>query len=413
VSRRFRKAVLLIVDGLGDLPNPALDGLTPLEAARTPNLDRMAGRGGFGLADPLARGEVPNTDSGVGLLLGLRPAQADRLRRGPVEAAGAGRPLREGEIAVRANFATLEAQPGGLLVRDRRAGRIDEGTAELASALNGIPLDGGVTATFLSTDQHRGVLILSGNDLDARIGDTDPGDRSRPAFLLSCRAQSEAAAATAERVNAFVAEAHRRLPDHAVNRAREASGLPPATGVITRGAGAWFQLDNWLAERGVRAVTVAGCTTVRGLSRMLGWRTVERPGFTAALDTDLDGKVAAALEALADHDLVFIHVKGPDICAHDRRPEAKRDFLERLDAALGPLAESGAIVALGSDHTTDSNSGAHTADPVPVLLFDPLESAEAPVAVNFSENTCRRGTLPRTSGAGFLERLIARLELPA
>jgi 2,3-bisphosphoglycerate-independent phosphoglycerate mutase len=146
---------------------------------------------------------------------------------------------------------------------------------------------------------------------------------------------------------------------------------------------------------------------------MLGWTTVERPEFTAALDTDLNGKVAAALEALADHDLVFIHVKGPDICAHDRQPVAKRDFLERLDAALAPLAECGAIVALGSDHTTDSNSGAHTADPVPALLFDPGDSAEAPVNVNFSEKACRRGTQSRTSGAGFLDRLIARLESPA
>lgn len=405
-----RKAILLVIDGLGDLPVPALGGRTPLEAAATPNFDRMAAAGQFGLVDPLAPGEIPNTDSGVGLLLGLPPGQADRLRRGPVEAAGAGRPLREGEIAVRANFATLEERPDGLFVRDRRAGRIDEGAAELAAELNGMQLGGGVEASFLHTEQHRGVLILSGPDLDPRVSDTDPGDRTRPAYLRPCEALAPAAAATADRINEFVAEAHRRLPRHPLNRARTAAGEAPATGVITRGAGAFFQPDNVLAARGLRAATVAGCTTVRGLAAMLGWETRVRSGFTASLDTDLEGKIDAALQALADHDMVYVHVKGPDICAHDRMPVAKRDFLERLDGAVAPLLVGDAIVALSSDHTTDSNTGAHAADPVPALIYDPRDAAGAsPRTVNFGETDCRGGSLPRLTGSAFLERVLDRL----
>ena len=409
MSGRRRRAVVVIVDGLGDLPVAALDDRTPLEAAHTPNLDRLAAAGHYGLVDPLEPGCVPNTDSGVGILLGLEPTQVDRLRRGPVEAAGAGRPLRPGEIAVRANFATLETRPEGLMVRDRRAGRITEGTQALAGELDGLELGGGASTSFVPTDQHRGVLVLSGPDLDPEVSDTDPGDAHGPALLRTCKPLQPGAAASAGHINSFVAVAHQRLPGHPVNLAREAAGKPPANGVITRGAGAWFEPENRLINRGLKGVTVAGCTTVRGLSRVLGWKTVARPTFTAALDTDLAGKVDSALAALADHDIVFVHVKAPDICAHDRMPLAKRDFLERFDRAIAPLATAGAVVALASDHTTDSNTGSHTADPIPALIFDP-GAPRAGEPVCFSEAACRGGNLPRMRSAEFLDRVLARLE---
>ena len=404
-----RKAIFLIIDGLGDRPIPALDGQTPLEAAHTPNFDRMASLGEYGLVDPLGRGEIPNTDSGVGLLLGLPVASAHRLRRGPIEAAGVGRPLSEGEIAVRANFATLEARDGELLVRDRRAGRIREGVAELAAVLDGLRLDGDVTASFINTEQHRGVVILSGSGLSPEISDTDPGDGPMPVPVAPCKALAAGAEKSAGCINEFIAEAHRRLAAHPLNRRREARGLPAASGVITRGGGAWFRTENVLTSRGLSAVTVAGCTTVRGLARILGWETRQRPSFTADLDTDLEGKVAQALEELPAHDLVYVHVKGPDICAHDRQPERKRDFLQRLDRAVAPLLECGAVVALSSDHTTDSNSGAHAADPVPAFIYDPAlagASGRSAPTVNFSERACRSGTLARRTGAEFLQRVL-------
>jgi 2,3-bisphosphoglycerate-independent phosphoglycerate mutase len=406
------KAVVLIIDGLGDLPVAALGGQTPLEAARTENLDRLAAAGEFGLVDPILPGEVPNTDSGVGLLLGLAPEQALRLKRGPVEAAGAGRPLREGEIAVRANFATLRETPDGLLVNDRRAGRITSGTRELAAAVNGLRLDAGLRAEFRSTDQHRGVLILSGPGLDPAVSDTDPGDSDGPGFLRRCEALRPAAARTAAGINEFVQQAHRTLSGHAVNLRREAAGEPPANGIITRGAGAWFRPDNVVLELGLRVAVVTGCNTVLGLARLFDFDTLVEPGFTASQDTDLEGKVTAALRALATHDIVYVHVKGPDLCAHDRLPLAKRDFLERLDLALAPLVSAGIIVALTSDHTTDSNLGWHTADPVPSLIFDPSRQppggAPSPlIAPSFGETACRQGNLPRQRSHQFLRRVLA------
>jgi len=403
-------AVVFIIDGLGDLPNPELDGLTPLESARTPNLDRMAGAGLYGLVDPLLPGEVPNTDSGVGLLLGMPPAEVGLMHRGPVEAAGANRPLQPGEIAVRANFATLEERPGGLWVTDRRAGRITEHAAELAEQLNGIDLGDGIRADYRSTDQHRGVLVLSGPGLDPAISDTDPGDSGNPGFVRECRPLTPAGERTAAKVNRFLREAHLRLNGHPINRSREAAGKPAVTGVITRGAGVGFRPTSRLAALGVRVAVVAGCNTVLGLARLFGFDTVENPAFTAALDTDLDGKVEAALAALRDSDMVYVHIKAPDLCAHDRHPVAKRDFLERLDRALAPMTTAGVVLALSSDHTTDSNTGAHTADPVPSLLFDPSTAPSAiGTVVRFGETACRNGTLPRQRSHELLGRVLEHM----
>jgi 2,3-bisphosphoglycerate-independent phosphoglycerate mutase len=404
------KCALLIIDGLGDLPVPELDGKTPLEAAYTPVLNRLASGGLYGLVDPIIPGEIPNTHSGAGMLLGLLPEQAGQLKRGPVEASGAGRVLKAGEIAIRANFATLETRDEALWVTDRRAGRITAGTDELADALSDVDLGDSVQATLVATDQHRGVLVLSGPGLDASISDTDPGDGAMPAALKPCRPLCPEAELTARKIDRFIDEAHRRLVDHPINIIRINDGKPPANGLITRGAGARFSLDNGLHAHGISAAVVSGCNTVRGLGRIFGFDTVSDPRFTAALDTDLNAKVAAVQSALRDHDMVYLHIKAPDICSHDRNPLAKRDFLQWLDEALAPLLEAGAIIAIAADHTTDSNSGFHTADPVPALISQPgsgQSSSPLKVApVMFGEAACRQGNMPRQLSSEFLMKLI-------
>jgi 2,3-bisphosphoglycerate-independent phosphoglycerate mutase len=400
-----RKCALLIIDGLGDLPVMDLGGKTPLEAAHTPVFDRLAGEGLYGQVDPIIPGEVPNTHSGAGMLMGLLPEQAGRLKRGPVEASGAGRVLAPGEIAVRANFATLEPRNGALFVVDRRAGRITSGTEELAALLADVDLGDGVRANLVATDQHRGVLVLSGPGLDASISDTDPGDGMMPAELKRCRALSPEAELTAAKLNRFVDEAYLRLQDHPVNIARVQAGKLPANGLITRGAGAQFSLDNVLHEQGLRTAVISGCNTVLGLGRIFGFDTITDSRFTADLDTDLQAKVAAVRSALQDHEMVCLHVKAPDICAHDRKPLAKRDFLQRLDEALEPLLEEDVIIAISADHTTDSNSGFHTADPVPTLV-NQARAVQPASAVNFGEASCSQGNMPRQLSNQFLLRLI-------
>ena len=406
------KSVLLIIDGLGDLPIPELDGKTPLEAAKTPVLDQLAGSGWYGLVDPIVPGVIPNTHSGTGMLMGLLPEQADFLHRGPVEAAGAGQSLAPGDVAMRANFATIEQRDGDFLVTDRRAGRITTGARELAKKLADVDLGDGVRGRFLSTDQHRGVLILSGPGLSDSITNTDPGDSDMPAALESSRALSPEAELTAAKLNRFITEAHRLLIDHPVNLARVSRGEPPANGIITRGAGSHSELDNALAKLGLKTALISGCNTVLGLGHIFGFDAITDDRFTADIDTDIDAKIAAVKVALGNHDIVFVHVKAPDICSHDRQPLAKRDFLQRLDLALKPLLSMGVTIALAADHTTDSNTGAHSADPVPALIFQP--GAGSPVKqVKFGETKCKDGNMDRQSSHEFLSRVLRVMGFPA
>ena len=400
-----KKCVLLIIDGLGDLPIPEFNGETPLESAHTPLFDKLAGGGRYGLVDPIKPGVVPNTHSGTGMLMGLLPEQLVHLYRGPVEAAGAGLELEPGDIAMRINFATVEQQDDGLLLRDRRAGRISSDTDELAGLLSNIDLGDGVRGTLLPTDQHRGVLVLSGPGLDATISNTDPGNCAMPVVLKKCTALKPEAELTATKVNQFIALAHSHLSGHPINRARVQNGLLPASGIITRGAGPQLFLDNVLRDLGVKTAIVSGCNTVLGVGRMFGSKPITRPGFTTTVDTDLNGKIAAVSAALADHDLVYVHVKAPDNCSHDLQPLAKRKFLERLDAAMAPLMQLDLVLAIAADHSTDSNTGFHTADPVPALICTTVSGRFAD-PVRFGETSCGRGNMARQLSHEFLLKVL-------
>ena len=406
------KSVLLIIDGLGDLPIPELDDKTPLEAAQTPVLDQLAGSGLYGLVDPIHPGEVPNTHSGTGMIMGLLSEQADRLNRGPVEAAGAGQVLAPGEVAVRANFATIEQSDGAFLITDRRAGRITKGTHELADTLKKLDLGDGIVGRFLPTDQHRGVIILSGPGLHDAISDTDPGDSNMPANLKVCQPLSPEGDLTAAKLNRFIMEAHHLLADHPVNTARISNGKLPANGLITRGSGSFFELDNTLIKQGLKVALVSGCNTVLGLGSIFGFDVIRDDRFTAGLDTDLDAKIWAVRQALNENDLVYVHIKAPDICSHDRQPLAKRDFLQRIDLSLKPLLESGATIAIAADHTTDSNTGSHSADPVPALIYQPGAGRQAG-PVKFGETACSKGNMGRQLSKEFLSQVVTTMKLAA
>jgi 2,3-bisphosphoglycerate-independent phosphoglycerate mutase len=399
------KSIVMIVDGMGDLPVPGLHGKTPLEAAFTPNLDRLASGGLYGQIDPIAPGVTPNTDSGTGMLMGMRAEHADRLRRGPVEAAGAGCILRNGDVAMRANFASVRVDDGQLLVTDRRAGRIEHAVPELIEILSGVESPGDIQLQLRPTDQHRAVLVVSGEGLDANISDTDPGDEILPAPLLRSQALQPQAQLTANILNDFLESVHEVLAGHELNRRRILQGKLPANALITRGAGAAMAIDNLISGGDLSAAVVSGCNTVRGLGRLFGFDIINHAGFTAKNDTDMDAKIQSAISALDRHDIVFVHLKAPDLCAHDQDPLAKMDVLERFDASLSPLLEHDFVIACAADHSTDSNTGKHTADPVPSLIYRP--GIDQPFAgIKFGESACRHGNMDRQSSSQFLERVL-------
>ena len=405
------KGIMIILDGIGDRPVAALGGRTPLEAAETPNLDALAASGMSGMMHPIAPGVPVGTQLGVGLLMGLARADVRNLSRGPVEAAGVGLNLSNGNVTFRTNFATVSPRGQEFAVVDRRAGRIREGTGELAKALDGLELGEGIVARFRPSTQHRAVLMLEGDALSDAVTDTDPGDGAWDPRWLPCKpidASDPEAERTARAVNEFFRKSHQILRAHPVNAKREARGLRPANALLTRGAGIFRPIRNLLSHLGIQTAVVGADGTVAGLCRLFGFDMVCDPRFTALPDTDVDAKVATALEALADHDLVIIHVKGTDTSAHDRDPAGKKAFLERIDRALAPLRDRKLALAVTGDHSTDSRLGRHTGDPVPSLIAAPHGRVDAIRA--FSESECMRGGLGALSATAFLSVLLDSMD---
>ncbi len=400
--------VLLIIDGLADRPVRELGNRTPLQAAKTPVLDRLAKEGRCGLADPVSPGVVPDTAAGSLALFGQSPLA---LKRGPVEALGAGLSLSAGDVALRGNFATIDRN--GRVV-DRRAGRIRDEAEELAKAIDRVSLPQDVSSEVevrvkVGTE-HRLAVVLRGDRLSADIHGSDPGEGALPSEALTPRPvdpNNERAIYTAQVLAMFEKAARDILLRHPLNAAREKQGLHPANAILTRGAGRIHRLIP-LEEAGLplRLACISGDRTILGLASWLGAETISGDAMTANLDTDLAAKFDAAREALRRNDLVIIHVKGADIAAHDRRPELKVEFIEKVDAELGRMidAHHGELrVAVGSDHATLSESGQHAADPLPVVIWG--EGIEPDDVQQFDEQSAASGALERFP----LQLLLSRL----
>ncbi len=365
--------LFLILDGLGDRPSAALGGRTPLAAAALPTIQRLAAVGGQGqVRTGTGRGALPETDEGLMSLLAGPAAPGARLGRGLLEALGLGLNVPPDAVVFRGNLAS-RSRSGELV--DRRAGRIRAGTSDLLADLLDVPLTGGLRGSLRAAHEHRVVVMIRGRGLSDAVGDTDPGSaaldqRIRPAAAL---ADDEASRRTAAALDELLAKAAAHLGSHPLNAARAQQGLPVANCVITRGASSSRGLASpRLAPS--QAAMVAGCSTAQGVARLVGLQPIHGRTMTANLDTDIDAKMDAAAGLLSDRGLVVVHLKGTDIAAHDRRPLEKRAFIERVDASLGrmlrarPDVADGLRIVISADHGTDSNTGDHLPDPVPLLI---------------------------------------------
>ena len=243
------KGLVLILDGLGDYPSPELGGITPLQHAETPFLDSLATNNVSGLMDPLAPGLPVDTHTGVGMLFGLTPAEACRLSRGPIEAAGIGLEMSQGDVIFRGNLCTVNEEGSPHEILDRRAGRILEGVDELCASLTDVKLADSVTASVYPATHHRCVVKFSGNNLSHDITDTDPGGQGISAGIQKARAMrygDTEAEVTANAVNEFTQYCIRTLRDHPVNVERRMSNLAPGNAIILRGGGYYRHYQNVL-----------------------------------------------------------------------------------------------------------------------------------------------------------------------
>jgi 2,3-bisphosphoglycerate-independent phosphoglycerate mutase len=411
------------LDGLGDDPIPEFDGKTPLEAARTPTLDSLAERGALGLVHTVGEDIAPESDIAVFAILGYDPRH-EHPGRGVLEALGSGMDFRNGDLAYRVNFATQE----GRAIVDRRVGRDlpSEDAEALAKEVNGSLRLPGATFELRATVEHRGALVLRPGEgaLSANVTNTDPAYVKQGALGVALETfehrvataepldDTAEAGRAADLTNAFVEGAARILDGSEVNRRRQGEGRLPANLVLTRDGGDRIPELVPIKERfGPEWGCFVEMPVERGIALVLGMAPVDAPTMASRAE-QYSAWAALAAEALDGYDAIYIHIKGPDVPAHDGRAEEKRDVIEDIDAAffaelLPRIDRTKTLLAVTADHSTSCIRKAHTADPVPLLVTGPGVRSDASTA--FGEGAARGGALGLLKGPEIMPRLVALL----
>ena len=382
------KAILLVCDGLGD--RPSVNGMTPLQAANTPHLDALCTSGISGLLDVISPGIVPGSDTAHLALFGYDPYK-QYPGRGVFEALGADMALHAGDVAFRANFATVDAE---MRVLDRRAGR--KGSKELAALLDGLVIED-VKIALKNTTQHRCAVVMKGEGLSRYVSDVD--SHVAGTFVQDCKPLRDGAAErkTARIVNTFVKLSYELLNEHPINAERRQKGELPANIIIMRGAGTPEPITSLRERFGFSAACVAGASLYKGVAQYVGMDVLQVEGATGKADTNLKNKAEAALHALEVHDFVFLHVKDTDNHGHDGDFEGKKAIIERVDAELvALLKDADAYLAVTGDHSTPVALKRHCSDPVPILIHG--NGVRADNVTKFDEFSVASGGLCRIHG---------------
>lgn len=420
----MHKLFYVCLDGLGDDPLPELGDRTPLEAAASPVLDRLAQQGRQGLVHTVGEDIAPESDIAVFAILGYDPRE-EHPGRGVLEAIGSGMEFRDGDLAHRVNFATMD---DGRIV-DRRVGRdlSSEDSQALAAEVNDRLSLPGATATLHATVEHRGAVVIrsEGGRLSANVTNTDPayakqgslgvaletfGDRAARCEPLD---DSPEAARGAELTNLFVDEAARILDASEVNARRRGEGRLAANLILTRDAGDHIPRLTPIKERfGPAWGCFVEMPVERGIAMVLGMGEVDAPSPKEDAERYAAWAELAA-DAIEGYDALYLHIKGPDIPAHDGRGEDKRDVIQAIDESffgtlLPRVDPTDTVIAVTADHATSCARKAHTADPVPLVVWG--AGVDADGTATFGETAAGDGSLGIIRGVDILPRLVSLLD---
>ncbi|HEY6196394.1 MAG TPA: 2,3-bisphosphoglycerate-independent phosphoglycerate mutase [Candidatus Eisenbacteria bacterium] len=391
VLEQTSKIVLLVLDGLGDLPDPAHGGRTPLEAARTPNLDALSPGSALGRLTPVAPGITPGSGPGHLGLFGYDPL-THLVGRGVLEAIGAGIELAHGDVAARANFCTVaKAAAGAGVVTDRRAGRIPTETCvRLVERLRGeIGRIEDVELVLQAGKGHRFVVVLRGPGLGGAVSDADPHREGKPVPAAHPLEPGPTHEKTARIVNAFITRAARVLE-------RES----PANGLLLRGLSERPRFAGYRERFRLRAAAIAAYPMYRGVASLAGMDLFVPTGDGAA------EAVAVAAREWGAHDYLFLHVKGTDMAGEDGDFAGKVRVIEGVDAALPALlALAPDVVCITGDHSTPVPMKGHSWHPVPVLVRSAVCFADG--HPRFHEKACRAGSLGDLASKDLIAVLLA------
>lgn len=399
------KYIIILGDGMADRPVKTLGGLTPLQAADTPNIDRLARMGRSGMLRSVPAGFKPGSEIANLSILGYDVGKVFE-GRGSLEAASMGVEIGDGEMAMRCNILTIEEGK----IKNHSAGHITTPEAHELIAHLQKELGGG-RVNFFPGVSYRHLLKMK--EGDKRIDCTPPHDVPGTLFReVMIKPQVPEAAETTEYLNMLTLRSQEVLADHPVNRKRIAEGKEPANSIWLWSPGYRPQMKTLSERYGLRSGSVISAVDlIKGIGVYAGLKSIDVEGATGLYDTNYEGKTAAAIEALRNDDFVFLHIEASDEAGHEGDAGLKVRTIEYLDRrVVGPIMEELAkwdepvTIALLPDHPTPVELRIHTNDPVPFVIYRPGE--EADTVEEYNEFEPQAGYYGTVEAADFMDILI-------
>jgi 2,3-bisphosphoglycerate-independent phosphoglycerate mutase len=355
------KYVIIIPDGAADYPLDCYDGKTILEVAEIPNMDKISIDGKQGIVQTVPPDMTPGSDVAQMSLLGYDPLQY-YPGRAPIEAVAQGIKLAPDEWVFRCNLVTMADGK----MADHSAGHISsEEAAKLIHELEGAL--SGVNVRLYPGVSYRNLCVIGGVKFDV---ETQP-----PHDIIGQKVSKNLPRGKSSDVlNDMMARSQQLFENHEINRVRRDLGENPVSGIWLWGQGQAAYLESFNKRFGLKGAAITAVDLVRGLARLIGFDVIDVVGATGYYDTNYAGKAKAAIKALQNHDIVFVHVEAPDEAGHSGNAELKKRAVEKIDKHIvGPVHEalqeyeSWRILVM-PDHPTPVETRAHTDDPVPFAM---------------------------------------------
>ena len=386
------KHIIILGDGLADWAVKSLGGKTLLQYAQTPYMDLLARKGRTGRLLTVAEGFHPGSEVANMSVVGYNLPKVYE-GRGPLEAASIGIDLKPGEIAMRCNLICIENE----LIKNHSAGHISTEEADVLIRYLQEKL-GNERVHFYTGVQYRHLLVIKGGN--KQLDCTPPHDVPLQPFRpLMVKALVPEAQETADLINDLIWKSQELLSEHPINQKRKAEGKDPANSIWPWSPGYRPQMEPLSATYPSirKGSVISAVDLIKGIGYYAGLRNIDVEGATGLYNTNYEGKVAAALDALKEEDFVYLHIEASDEAGHEGDIPLKLQTIENLDRrVVGPVYEAvkkwdePVAIAVLPDHPTPCELRTHTAEPVPFLIYYP--GIEPDAVQTFDEVACVEGS---------------------
>ena len=413
--------IYVLLDGVGDLPHPDLDGKTPLEAANTPTLDKIARNGAIGEVISVGKGIAPESDIAVFNMLGYKFKHADYVGRGVIEAIGVGIDFRDGDLALRGNYSTLNDEN---VIIDRRAGRhIEKEDADgiAKEIVENIKISSpDISVVVAPTIGHRVTVRIrkKSQKLSSRITNTDPayiniggmgvakavGDFLKIEKCLPLE-DTENSKFTANIVNEFSEKSIEIMKNSQINKRRQNENKKQLSCILLRDAGNKYPDVIPINEKyGMNFSCIVDMPVELGISEVLKMKAFEAGGLT-----DYEEKAKVAAKAMETQNSIYVHLKGPDEFGHDGDAIGKMKNIEEIDqrffkTLVENIDSSKVAIIISADHSTPCINKGHSDDPVPVLVSGDFIKKDG--TTRMTEEQAKKGSIGLLQGADVVEKAL-------